>query len=296
MIDAITVFLPDAGADPDTLESLRPLATGEGFRGFLGNLRIIQGARGVWLDGSLPRYLNGENARTPTRQALRDALGKIERASGLDLHAGFVYRMETTATLPVREPPRSYLAAWGPLARFRKDTYGDGETVLYRTGARSFTGYDKGAEAAPEALPVPLEGRYALRLELKYKRGLRRVLGRPMSPWELLEPEPYAAAVERWKRFYLAIPKRKEVYLNMDGITAKGLERTLAALGLQALGLDRLNALIKDGQASGTVDRTTATRMRQLVRELGKDERIADAEPLTAEVDAKVRAVARFAR
>lgn len=292
----MAVFIPDTGADPDTLEDLRPLATGEGFRGLLGNLRVIQKPGGVFLEGSLPRFLNGENARTATRQALRGALGKIEAESGLDLRAGFVYRMETAATLPVLEPPRNYLSAWGPLGRFKKDTFGDGETVLYRTGARSFTGYDKGAENAPEPLPVPLEGRYALRLELRYKRALRRVLGRPMNPWELLEPEPYAAAVERWKRFYLAIPKRKRAIIVMDGITTKQLERSLAALGLQALGLDRLNALIKDGQTSGAVDRTTATRMRQLVRELGKDERITDLEPLTAEVDEKVRAIAMYSR
>lgn len=64
---------------------------------------------------------------------------------------------------------------------------------------------------------------------------------------------------------------------------------------ISCCGMDRLNALIKDGQASGAVDRTTATRMRQLIRELGKDERIMDAEPLTAEVDENVRAVSRFA-
>lgn len=296
MIDSVAVFIPDTEADPDTLEDLRPLATGEGFRGLLGNLRVIQRPGGVFLEGSLPLFLNGENVRTATRQALREALGKIEAESGLNLRAGFVYRMETAATLPVQEPPRNYLAAWGPFGRFKKDTFGNGETVLYRTGARSFYGYDKGAETAPEPLPLPLEGRYALRLELRHKRALRRVLGHPMSPWELLEPEAYAGAVERWKRFYLAIPKRREACLRMDGITAKQLERSLAALGLQALGLDRLNALIKDGQASGAVDRTTATRMRQLVQELGKDERITDLEPLTAEVDMKVRAVARFAR
>jgi hypothetical protein len=36
--------------------------------------------------------------------------------------------------------------------------------------------------------------------------------------------------------------------------------------------------------------------MRQLVRELGQDEMLTDATPLTAEIDEKVRAVARFAR
>jgi hypothetical protein len=62
------------------------------------------------------------------------------------------------------------------------------------------------------------------------------------------------------------------------------------------LGLDRLNAIIRDGQASEALDRTTATRMRQLARELGQNEKLTSTEPLTAEIDEKVRAVARFAR
>lgn len=296
MLDSLAVYLPEAQVNPDTLENIRPFITGEGFRGFLRTIRVIQKAEGVFLEGSLPRFLNGENARTPVRQSLREALGEIEAKSGLDLRAGFVYRLETAATLPVLEPPRNYLAAWGPLGRFKKDTFGDGQTVLYRTGARSFTGYDKGAETAPEPLPVPLEGRYALRLELKLKRALRRTIGRPMSPWELLEPEPYADAVERWKQFYLTIPKRREACIRMDGITTKQLERSLAALGLQALGFDRLYAIIRDGQASGAFDRTTASRMRDLVMRLGRDERLTNLEPLTSELDMKVRAVARFKR
>jgi hypothetical protein len=296
VFDALGVFLPDAQAPGDRLAELRPLRNDEGFRGLLGNLRVVQGRAGVYILGSLPVYLNGENALTLTRQGLRTALGKLEDESGLDLHAGRVCQLETAATLPVREAPRRYLESWGPLPRFRKDTYGGGETVLYRTGGRSFTGYDKGAELDPEPLPCPLEGRYALRLELRYKRGLARILGRPMNPWELAEPEPYRAAVERWKRLYFAIPKRREVCLVMDGLTTKRLERSLAALGLQTLGLDRLAAIIRDGQASGALDRTTATRMRQLARELGQDGKLTDTEPLTQEIDEKVRAVARFAR
>jgi hypothetical protein len=171
MVDSLGVFLPDAQAPGDRLAELRPLRNGEGFRGLLGNLRVIQGQEGVYVQGSLPVYLNGENVRTFSRQGLLAALGKLESESGLTLHAGRVLQLETAATLPVREAPRRYLESWGPLPRFRKDTYGGGETVLYRTGGRSFTGYDKGAEFAPEPLPCPLEGRYALRLEITLQAG-----------------------------------------------------------------------------------------------------------------------------
>jgi hypothetical protein len=82
----------------------------------------------------------------------------------------------------------------------------------------------------------------------------------------------------------------------MDGITPRRFKATLAALGLQSLGLDRAQEIIRDGLASGGLDRMTASRIREDLRELSRDEWITNTEPLTEEVDTKVRAVARFAR
>jgi hypothetical protein len=296
MFDSITIFLPDALAPLDRLAGLRPLS-GEGcYLGTLGGLRIIQGIQGVLIRGSLPKYCNGENALPLTRQSLRAALGKLEEESGLDLKTGMVYQLETGYTLPVIHFPRDYLAAWGPLARFDKHIHGRDGTVTLANKSRSFSGYDKGLEMAPDVLPCPLEVLYALRLELRWKRGLKRLYGRFLSPWEASEPEPYGQAVKAWEAFYFKIPKRREVCLAMDGMTPKSFERTLAALGLQALGLDRAQEIIRDGLVSGALDRVKASRMRALFRELARDERITNTEPLTEEVDEKVRAVARFAR
>ncbi|MGA2547529.1 MAG: hypothetical protein ABSF43_13325 [Rectinemataceae bacterium] len=296
MMDSISVFLPDALAPLDRLAGLRPLSREGCYLGTLGGVRIIQGAQGVFVKGSLPKYLNGENALPLTRQAVREALGKLEAESGLDLKAGMVYQLETAYTLPVKEPPREYMAAWGPVPRFKKSTYGNGETVSLANGGRSFSGYDKGEEMAPDALPCPLEGLYALRLELRWKRGLKRLYGRFLNPWESAEPEPYRLTVKAVADFYFKIPKTREVCLAMDGMTPKGFERTLAALGLQALGLDRAQEIIRDGLASGALDRVKASRMRALFRELARDERITSTAPLTAEIDEKVRATARYAR
>jgi hypothetical protein len=117
-----------------------------------------------------------------------------------------------------------------------------------------------------------------------------------MSLW-VLTTETLRGGGWNAENVHMAYTDAKGGFSIMDGINAeRDYGNYLAALGLQALGLDRLNALIKDGQTSGAVDRTTATRMRQLIRELEKDGRIANAEPLTAEIDEKVRAVARFAR
>jgi hypothetical protein len=296
MTDSLSVFLPGALAPLERLEGLRPLRRDGCYLGTLGGLRIIQGTDGAFIQGSLPKFLNGENALPLTRQGLWAALGKLEAESGMDLKAGQVYRMETAGTLPVKHPPRDYLSAWGPLARFGKHIHGEGGTVTLANGGRSFSGYDKGEEMAPAGLPCPLDGRYALRLELRWKRGLKRLYGRFLNPWELAEPDNYGQAVKAWAALYFKIPKRQEVCLTMSGMTPKRFKETLAALGLQSLGLDRAESIIRDGLASGTLDRMAAYRIRADLRELARDERITSTEPLTEEIDEKVRAFARFAR
>ncbi len=296
MMDSLSVFLPGALAPLDRLAGLRPLRQDGCYRGTLGNLRVIQGLDAVFVEGSLPKYLNGGNALPLTRQGLRAALGKLEAESGMDLGKGQVYRLEVGRTLPVKAPPREYLAAWGPLARFGKHTHGNGGTVTFANGGRSFSGYDKGQETAPEALPCPLDGGFALRLELRWKRGLKRVFGHPVSPWELAEADNYVLAAKAWAALYFKVPKQREVVLIMNGMTPKGFKDTLAALGLQALGLDRAETIIRDGLASGALDRLKASRMRADLRELAKDSRVTTTEALTDEIDSKVRAIARFAR
>jgi hypothetical protein len=141
-----------------------------------------------------------------------------------------------------------------------------------------------------------LEGRNALRLELTFKRGLKRLYGRFLNPWELAEPDHYMTAAIYWKQAYFKIPKGREVYMQVDGLTPKRAERALAALGLQAFGLDRWDASIRDARESGAVDKSTAQRLRALARELIHDTRICEPDALTEELDAKVLTVARFAR
>jgi len=293
MVDSIGISLPDAYMPSDRLSGLRPLDWEGSYFGTFGGLRITQGRKGVYIRGSLPKYLKGENALPLDRQGFRESLRKLEAESGLDLKAGMVYQLETGCTLPVNEPPREYLASWGPLPRFKKNSFGNGETVMLTNRGRSFSGYDKGDEMAPDTLPCLFEGSYALRLELRWKSGIRRLYGRILSPWEASEPEPYGQAIEAWADFYFKIPKRREVCLAMDGMTPSRFKETLAAFGLQSLGLDPAESIIRDGQAYGALNRRNASRIRRDLRELARNERISDTGRLTAEIDEKVRAVAR---
>lgn len=287
MYDRMTCFLPGSYAPPDRVE------VNEWGRGNVRNFRVQQRPDGIVLVGSLGKFLHGENATTLTRQGVREALASVEAETGLSLQGGTVWSLETGATLPVREPPSAYLTAWGPLPRYKKHTHG-AETITYSTGSRSYSGYDKQAESGP--LGGIMQDRFALRLELRVKRGMKALHGRYLSPWELAEPDAYLVHVRLWSEYYFKIPKRREVICNMDGITTKQVARTLATIGLQSMGLDRMEAIIREAQQSGGIDRVTACRIRVLVRELQKDTRISSTEENTAELDDKVRTIMQTAR
>jgi hypothetical protein len=295
MFDSMGFFVPEAYINPDCLSGTKHFPDGERFRGSLKNLVIIQEHDGVYVRGSLPKFINGENASSLNRQGLREAIGEIEAKTGLETHKALVRQFEIGATLSVEKPPRRYLETWGPVSRYNKDILGNGKTVIYYTKARAFSGYDKGAEMSPEALPLPYSGRYGLKLELRFQKGLKPLLGRCFSPWEILETEYYNGFIERWRHFYFSIPKRRSVVLNMEGITPKKLGRSLASFGLQSYGLDRLDANIKDGLLARQYCAITASRMRQFARGIELDSRLSSPIPLTREVDEKITEIANMA-
>ena len=221
MIDGISFTL--AGGKAPDLENVTKYRD-DYYRGKLGTLTVKQYPDGVYCTGSMAKYLNGENVSTLARHGVRDALSKLEAATGWDLQRAEVKTLEIGATFPVKNPPGNYLASWGNLPRFTKSTYQKKglEAVTLFTGQRSFTGYDKRAEA--KEIPVIFSGAELIRLELKYKKALKHYLGK-LTPWDLAEKEIYTGLVKRWQGFYFAIPKGRAAVLDItDGISPKDLE------------------------------------------------------------------------
>jgi hypothetical protein len=291
MTDAIGIFLPGASVSREKLEKLWVSVDGQRFSGLLRNLRIKQKTTGVWIEGSLPCYFKGTNVLPLSRQELNDALGELEADLELPLATGFVRKQELATTLSVVRPPRDYLSEWGMLPRYKKNTYDNSKTVAFWNSNRSFYGYDKGGEISPNLLPASFEGRYGLRLELRWKHDLKHVYGHAINPWDLMDQDVYRRGVRAWSKLYYLIPKQRQIRIGIDGMTAKGLEDALAAIGLKSIRPDRLEAIIQDGSRGGKVKRTTASRMRDLVRKLGQDKNISDFTPLAKEVDELVRSI-----
>lgn len=293
MLDGISFTL--AGGKAPELENLK-MFRDDYYRGKLGTLTVKQYPDGVYCTGSIAKYLNGENVSTLNRHGVKDALSKLEAATGWDLKRAVVKTLEIGATLPVKNPPCNYLTSWGSLSRFTKSTYQKKylETVTLYTGERSFTGYDKRAEA--KEIPPIFSGSELIRLELKYKKALKKHLGK-LTPWDLAEKEIYTKLVKRWQGFYFAIPKGRAAVLDIsDGISPKDLDNVLRIHGLQALGYDKYLGFIATLESRGALGIVQAMRARKAARDLAGNIISSQADGLTQELDARVREQAALCR
>lgn len=286
MIDGISFTL--AGEKAPELENVTKYRD-DYYRGTLGTLTVKQYPDGVYCSGSLGKYLQSENVSTMTRHGVKDALSKLEAATGWDLKRAELKTLEIGATFPVNNPPCNYLASWGNLPRFTKSTYQKNalETVTFFTGQRSFTGYDKKAEA--KEIPAIFSGTELIRLEYKFKKNLKHYLGK-LNPWDLAEKEIYTGLAGRWQDFYFAIPKGRAAVLDItDGISPKDLDNALRVYALQSLGYDTYSGFISVLESRGTLGKVQAMRARKAARDLTGNTLISEANDLTQELDARVR-------
>lgn len=298
MIDSVSFYLE--GATAPELENTKYISA-DYFRGNLGNLKITQYPDSIYCTGSLAKFLQGNNVLPLTRQTVEQSLDKLVSKTGWDLNKAKVTQLEVGATIQVQNEPSLYLDTWGSIPRFVKQTYQKNvlETVTYSTGSRSFSGYNKRAEAesSKQEIPLILNGSNLLRLELKYKRGLKQRLGRSISPWDLANRELYSKLVDHWKDFYFSIPKGRQPVINTTGgISPKDLDDALLAYGVQCLGLDSVLGTIKQLEKNKTLGQVQASRARKKTRDISKNIRVSIPDDFTSELDSRVREIALYAR
>ena len=300
MIDLIRLRLAGDYPMPGGVSSLMEAVRADGTvyqRARLGCLTLTKYPGRFYIRGSLAKYLRGDNVGEMTARLTREALDKLEAELGFSLDEAEVTELEIARTIGVKNPAHWYMEPWGTLNKFQKDTFGNGATVLYRNGVRSFQGYDKGLEADPATVPEIYRGKNLLRLELKLKKvrpALKKywkTVGRsgPLTVADLRDPEVYTELLRQWKLTYRRIPKDRKPRLILPG-NAVDLPAHLMANGIAAWG--GRDALMKDISKRTDWQPYERTRARQKVMELETNPAWTDPDELTAELDDKVTTAA----
>lgn len=292
MIDSIIARFPEGTINPEILKDVYPHRE-EGFIGKLDNLHITQFKEAVRVSGSITKYYQGENLSNISRNNYLEAVSKLERVTRLDAHKTNVTAVEFGVTIPVKHPPRDYLAAWGALSRKAKSTFGDGTSVLYSVKRLSFEGYDKIHEMMSKGKYIPdsFQARHALRLEFKIKKGMTAYFGRQISLMDLAEPEINDKLKKDWARFYRSIPKEGVICFDHIPKNPSDFKRILATAGIVRIGNENLKRMIESAKSSGGCSSVQASRMFYQIRDLTHQSSVIIRDDLTQELDEKVREI-----
>lgn len=255
-------------------------------RGKYKNLNIVQYPEGIYCSGSIAKFLHGENVSTLSRKNVIEAISKLESETGWDLHKAELKQIEIGFTTPVNNHVGDYLKLWGRLPRNKLWTIQGGtiESVINSTGNRSFIAYDKGLEARGDIPPL-FEGMNLLRMELKYKKQLKKFLG-VCSPWEIVEKDFYKKLVDNFMSLYFQIPKTRQPVLDLsESLSPKDIDNFLKVTGFQCI-WDNLLCKVNSLERSGKL--TRADRVRKSLRVLSSHLNYTEPDELIKELDSKV--------
>ncbi len=212
MYDRVRLHVPRLSGMPDIVPALSGVtetsAPGRGIVrvcGNLRNLRVTVYPWGVTVDGSLAKYLNGNNVENIGRADAARALEEIGGFLHTDIGAVRVYLLEFGRTFEMNSAPSGYIQLLGAAGRMKRRVEGSGYLLYHaevgERRSRELAFYDKGAEAgAPGNL---------LRYEMRYCGGLGSQLKAPgLTAAMLTTPAFYKWLVSKYKDNYFLIKKQ----------------------------------------------------------------------------------------
>lgn len=234
----------------------------------LRNLRVKLEADGrLLVSGSLTRYGAGSNVENLTVAGVKQAVQELAAALGLDPAVARVYRCDVGSTFRVPRPPVAYLQRLVSAPRCGRAEY-EGETVMFLAGKarearqarRVLSLYDKAKQAG-------IKGEYLLRYEMQLRRRLKRQIKQALTLADLCDPDTFERLVRRWREEYERVHKARRHELGPTGSTRE-LEKQLAMVGLECMGVQSARNQLSTWRAEGTVRDRQYHRLKRRVREL----------------------------
>lgn len=226
MIDSINLYLPqaeiydiDALAElPNYLVNLKEHSSSKGvlISGNLSNLQVNIMECGVYINGSLPKLLKGDNIKTSNYKDVLLAFEKISdelriRPEALD--NAQVLRVDYSATLTVNNPEEDYFSYLGEKPFFNR--FISNSSLYYNSKAKrkkyqkqKIVLYSKTEELKATKSPVLKDYRNEklLRVESCILKPKQYYKG-SINVGRLKDKEFYSQSIDRWKKDYNGIKK-----------------------------------------------------------------------------------------
>lgn len=303
MIDKIKLSLPRCRDMPDISGYLdngnesSNVKTGEvSVFGNVENIKVMQYFGGYSIQGSLPKFLYGNNVCQLTRKEVGQAIEKLCDRLHLPLNDARVTSIEVGANICLTKQHTAYTRLLGDMPRMQRVSMADS---LYYKGSgkvhpRQYYFYDKVAEVRKSGgtMPQGLEAANMMRYEMRLNGRLPFQLSIPEFKGSTLQDRKvYQELINRWLNGYLSINK----LVNMEdehlkkGMSVKEAQEVFIAQQIAKGGSSMIDEFIAKLKQNECFDnRLYYNRVKSNLQKLASKTKLSvdngDIEELTAKV------------
>ncbi|MDY5670498.1 MAG: phage/plasmid replication protein [Prevotella sp.] len=303
MIDKINLSLPRCRDMPDISGYLdngnesSNVKTGEvSVFGNVENIKVMQYFGGYSIQGSLPKFLYGNNVCQLTRKEVGQAIEKLSDRLHLPLNDARVTSIEVGANICLTKQHTAYTRLLGDMTRMQRVSMADS---LYYQGSgkvhpRQYYFYDKVAEVRKSGgtMPQGLEAANMMRYEMRLNGRLPFQLSIPEFKGSTLQDRKvYQELINRWLNGYLSINK----LVNMEdehlkkGMSVKEAQEVFIAQQIAKGGSSMIDEFIAKLKQNECFDnRLYYNRVKSNLQKLASKTKLSvdngDIEELTAKV------------
>jgi len=292
-LEEVPCFLEDVG---EHIYSGFPFITGN-----LNGLKVTANRYQLKVkDGSLCKYLLGDNFQTMGRGDTQRAIEKLSDTLHLPMGKAVVTRMDIAQNFIVKHPPQVYLNHLGALRYANRLQEPSGLYYSLNGGRLCFYDKNKEQKSKREEIPDLYNGRNVLRYERRYTQRIAAKFGVAEVTGAMLYDEAfYIEALNRWKADYQAIQKINDITLNFQAMKTKQELYKMGILSLteQAGGQVEMINQINEAQQRGELTKKQAYDLRVAVNEACQlKEGLTVPNEAIQELDKKVAEAVRFYR
>lgn len=271
--------------------------------GSLGGLKISIFLNGLYIVGSLPKYMYGSNIYPLDRETTRKAIEKIEDSLHISLDEAKITGFEFGANFVMRCRIESYLDRLGDMPRLTRYRFNP-ETLYYKNRGKkhpkTFCYYDKIADARKkqDEIPKGMQDANLLRCEIRLDGRLTHQMNVPeVKASTLSEKEFYRKVMQKFQDAYFSISKKNKLKTNAMSEIKTVLDafnvfvaRLISQTGESEIGgfLDELkdNSVFKD--------RNNYSRLKKKIQEVATKANITVSDELIKELDDEFRNVGAY--
>ena len=292
-LEEVPCFLEDVG---EHIYSGFPFITGN-----LNGLKVTANRNQLKVkDGSLCKYLLGDNFQTMGRGDTQRAIEKLSDTLHLPMGKAVVTRMDIAQNFIVKHPPQVYMNHLGALRYANRLQEPSGLYYSLNGGRLCFYDKNKEQKSKREEIPDLYNGRNVLRYERRYTQRIAAKFGVAEVTGAMLYNEAfYIEALNRWKADYQAIQKINDITLNFQAMKTKQELYKMGILSLteQAGGQVEMINQINEAQQRGELTKKQAYDLRVAVNEACQlKEGLTAPNEAIQELDKKVAEAVRFYR